>query len=125
MRISRETVPRAFIGHGGASSHLPHAQGMAGHAPMKAISMKKLALAVILSTVCIMPAYCQSAPVDRLKIEVTRAELQLIGQGLMKLPYEAAAPILGNLQKQLNDIDAAAKAAVDAAKPKPPEKPAE
>ena len=32
---------------------------------------------------------------------MTRADLQLIGQGIMKLPYETAAPLLVELQKQL------------------------
>ena len=41
------------------------------------------------------------APTDHVKIDVTRADLQAIGQGIMKLPYETAAPLLIELQKQL------------------------
>jgi hypothetical protein len=46
---------------------------------------------------------------DPIKLTVSRATLQLIGQGVMKLPYEAAAPVLTDLQRQLNDQDAAAR----------------
>lgn len=54
---------------------------------------------------------------DPLTIKITRSNLQLIGQGVMKLPYEIAAPILVDLQAQLNALDE------EAAKPKPePEK---
>jgi hypothetical protein len=70
-----------------------------------------------------MPAYCQTAPAsDKIKIEVTRAELQIIGQGLMELPYKSVAPVLNDLQAQLNAADAAVKAAAD---PKPEAKPAD
>lgn len=70
------------------------------------------------------PAFAQSAPTDHVKIDVTRAELQLIGQGLMELPYKAAAPVLNSLQAQLNAADqAAAKAAAAPATPKPADKP--
>ena len=40
-------------------------------------------------------------PTDHVKIDVTRADLQLIGQGIMKLPYETAAPLLIELLSQL------------------------
>ena len=64
-----------------------------------------------------MPAYCQSVSAgDKVKLEVTRAELQIIGQGLMELPYKSVAPVLNDLQAQLNAADAAAK-------PKAEEKP--
>jgi hypothetical protein len=70
-----------------------------------------------------MPAFCQSAPTDKVALTVTRAELNVIGQGVMELPYKVAAPIMATLQAQLNAADqAAAKAAVDAAKPKDPAK---
>jgi hypothetical protein len=52
-------------------------------------------------------------PTDHLKLDVTRAELQIIGQGLMELPYKTSAPVLTILQQQLNAIDA--KAAADKA----------
>jgi hypothetical protein len=70
-----------------------------------------------------MPAYCQTAPAsDKIKLEVTRAELQMIGQGLMELPYKTVAPVLNDLQAQLNAADAAVKAAAEA---KPESKPAD
>jgi hypothetical protein len=40
------------------------------------------------------------APTDHVKIDVTRADPQAMGQGIMKLPYETAAPLLIELQKQ-------------------------
>lgn len=65
--------------------------------------------------VAVSPAFAQSAPSDHIKIDITRAELQLIGQGLMELPYKAAAPVLNSLQAQLNAADqAVAKSAADA-----------
>jgi hypothetical protein len=61
------------------------------------------------------PAFAQSAPSDKIKLEVTRAELQAIGQGLMELPYKTSAPIMGDLQAQMSAAEqAAAKAAADA-----------
>ena len=62
------------------------------------------------------------APSDHVKIDVTRADLQAIGQGIMKLPYESAAPLLIELQKQL----AAQTSKVEATAPrtKPEENPA-
>src|SRR5580692_1290344 len=84
-------------------------------------SVQYLALACLLSTSC-----AAQQPSDRVKLDVTRAELQLIGQGLMELPYKSVAPVLNDLQAQLNAADqAAAKAAADAAKPKVEEKPIE
>jgi hypothetical protein len=82
-----------------------------------------LALACLIST----PAFAQSAPTDKVPLTVTRAELQVIGQGLMELPYKTSAPIMNDLQAQLSTAD---KAAADAAKvraepeaPKPEPKP--
>ncbi len=80
-----------------------------------------LALACLIST----SALAQQ-PTDHVKIDVTRAELQLIGQGLMELPYKASAPVLNDLQAQLNAADlAAAKAVADEkkAEEKPADKP--
>jgi hypothetical protein len=62
--------------------------------------MLKLGLAAFLSLALASAALAQ-APADRVKIDVSRAELQVIGQGVMKLPYETAAPLLIELQKQL------------------------
>lgn len=65
---------------------------------------------------------------DPLQITISRAALQAVGQGLMKLPYETAAPILNDLQAQLNKADQAAtedakKIEEEKAKAKPAEKP--
>lgn len=87
-------------------------------------SVQSLALASLAFLGAAMPAYCQSTPLapdSKLKIEVTRAELQLIGQGLMELPYKTVAPVLNDLQAQLNAAD---QVAADAAKTKAEEKPA-
>jgi hypothetical protein len=51
-------------------------------------------------------------PADRVKINVTRP-VPTIGQGIMKLPYETAVPLLTELQLQLEGP----KAEVPAAKP--------
>lgn len=77
-------------------------------------SVQCLALASLALLGAAMPAYCQSAPTDKVSLTVTRAELQLIGQGLMELPYKTVAPVLNDLQAQLNAADQAAKAAADA-----------
>jgi hypothetical protein len=60
----------------------------------------KLAIATSLALTLASAALAQ-APTDHVKIDVTRADLQVIGQGIMKLPYETAAPLLIELQKQL------------------------
>jgi hypothetical protein len=62
--------------------------------------MLKTALVATLSLALAGSAFAQ-APTDHVKIDVTRAELQAIGQGIMKLPYETAAPLLIELQNQL------------------------
>jgi hypothetical protein len=59
---------------------------------------------------------------DPLTIKVTRERLQQIGQGVMKLPYETAAPILLDLQAQLNALDEAARKAAEP-KPEPTKEP--
>lgn len=83
---------------------------------------------VSIATVALLlasPAFAQ-APTDRVPLTVTRAELQIIGQGLMELPYKTSASVMNDLQAQLNAADAAAaKAATDAAKPKAEDKPVE
>jgi hypothetical protein len=63
------------------------------------------------------------APTDRVKLDITRAELQVIGHGIMKLPYETAAPLLIELQKQLEAQTPRPEAQALAAKPE--DKPAE
>ena len=62
--------------------------------------MLKLALGPSL-LLAFVPAIFAQVPTDHVKIDVTRADLQLIGQGIMKLPYETAAPLLIELQSQL------------------------
>lgn len=81
--------------------------------------LRSVSLSAILLLGAAMPAYCQSAPTDKVTIVVTRAELQVIGNGLAELPYKTAAVVMNDLQLQLNAADQAiAKAAADAAKPK-------
>ena len=88
---------------------------------MRAVAL--LAFVALTST-----AFAQ-APTDRVKLDVSRAELQVIGQALMEMPYKTAAPVMNSLQQQLtaNDqaVAAAAKAAEEAKAKKPEEKPAE
>jgi hypothetical protein len=79
-----------------------------------------LVVAVMLTLIgSAMPAYCQTAPVsDKITLTITRAELQVIGNGLAELPYKTAAQVMNDLQMQLTAADqAAAKAATEAAKP--------
>jgi hypothetical protein len=90
---------------------------------METLNMKSLlasaALLLLSSSV-----FAQSAPSDKITLTITRAELQVIGNGLAELPYKTAAQVMNDLQAQLTAADqAAAKAAADAAKPA--EKPAE
>ncbi len=56
------------------------------------------------------------APEVPINLHVSRAELQVIGQGVMKLPYEVAAPVMKSLQDQLTVIEAAAAKTADDAK---------
>ena len=77
--------------------------------------MLKLGLAGCLSLALTSAAFAQ-APTDRVKIDVTRADLQVIGQGIMKLPYETAAPLLIELQKQLEAQTPKTEAPAPAAK---------
>ncbi len=78
---------------------------------------------IALACLVTIPAFAQSAT-DKVQLTVTRAELQIIGQGLMELPYKTSAAVMVTLQTQLNAADQAAKAAADVTKPKPDEKPA-
>lgn len=92
--------------------------------------MKRLLLSTALLSLA-MPAIAQDAT-DKVPLTVTRQSLQIIGKGLMELPYKEAAGVMNDLQLQLNAHDAAAveaaKAkAAEAAKgpePKPDAKPA-
>jgi hypothetical protein len=88
--------------------------------------MKKSILLAGIILLASAPAFAQSAPSDKVLLTVTRAELQVIGQGLMELPYKTVAPVMNDLQAQVNAADqAAAKAAADAkAADKPAESPA-
>jgi len=72
--------------------------------------MLKLALGPSL-LLAFVPAIFAQVPTDHVKIDVTRADLQLIGQGIMKLPYETAAPLLIELQKQIEAQTSKAAAA--------------
>jgi len=78
--------------------------------------MLKLGLAAVLALGLTGAAFAQ-APTDHVKIDVTRADLQAIGQGIMKLPYETAVPLLIELQKQLEAQTPKAEAPAPAAKP--------
>jgi hypothetical protein len=78
--------------------------------------MLRLAVAASLTLTLVSPVFAQ-APTDHVKIDVTRADLQTIGQGIMKLSYETAAPVLIELQKQLEAQTPKAEASAPAAKP--------
>ncbi|MCC8963761.1 hypothetical protein H8A95_15935 [Bradyrhizobium sp. Pear76] len=74
-----------------------------------------IALLCLLSTA----AFAQTAS-DRIKLDVSRAELGVIGQGLMELPYKTSAALMNNLQHQLDATDKAAKDAAEAKAVEPP-----
>lgn len=58
------------------------------------------------------PAFgAEPQPTDRIKLDISRAELTAVAQGLMKLPYEQAAPILNDLSAQVNAQDKKPEAA--------------
>ena len=63
---------------------------------------------------CLIPtAVLAQNPTDKIKLEITRADLQVIGNALMEAPYKTAAPVMILLQQQLTAAD---QAAADAAK---------
>jgi hypothetical protein len=73
----------------------------------------------------VSPALAQ-APSEKIKLEVTRAELQVIGQGLMELPFKTSVGIINALQAQLDAHDRAARAKAEAEQGKSPQdKPSE
>ena len=88
--------------------------------------MKKLSLALLSTVLLIAPAFAQDAQ-EKIQLSVTRQQLQVIGNGLMEMPYKNAADVMGTLQLQLNAHEEAAKAkaaeAAKAAEPKTEEKP--
>jgi hypothetical protein len=73
--------------------------------------LKTTALAIAAS-IFATAAIAQTSAPDPVTIKVSRQALQVIGQGLAELPLKTAAPILNDLQAQLNAAD---KAAQDAA----------
>jgi hypothetical protein len=77
--------------------------------------MVRIGVTTLLALIIADAALAQT-PTDRVKIDVTRADLQAIGQGIMKLPYETAAPLLIELQKQLEAQTLKAGASAAAAK---------
>jgi hypothetical protein len=83
---------------------------------MAGANMLRLGFAASLTLSFTSIAFAQ-APTDHVKIDVTRADLQTIGQGIMKLPYETAAPLLIDLQKQIEAQTPKAEAPATVAKP--------
>jgi hypothetical protein len=87
--------------------------------------MRKILLAFVSCSIisAASSAFADGPPVPapsseaRIKLELTNAELQVIGQGLMELPYKLSAQVLNDIQAQLN---ATAKAKADS--PADPEK---
>jgi hypothetical protein len=88
--------------------------------------MRSVQCIAVVSLVALASPASAQALTDKVKLEVTRADLQVIGQGLVELPYKTSAPVLNNLQAQLVATDkAAADAKAAAEKPKAKEKPAD
>jgi hypothetical protein len=66
------------------------------------------------------PTFAQAPPAasnDPVKIELSRASLAAIAAGIMKLSYETAAPLLNDLQRQLDAQTPKAAAPAPADKP--------
>jgi hypothetical protein len=63
-------------------------------------------LAILAAT----PAFGQAAAPDdaTVSLKLSRPMIQAIGNALMKAPYETSAPIMAELQRQLNEANAAA-----------------
>jgi hypothetical protein len=57
----------------------------------RGVFMPKLVVAAYV-TRALMPMAFARAPTDHVKIDITRAELQTIGQGVMKLPMRQPPP---------------------------------
>lgn len=74
--------------------------------------MRRLLLTTILMLIAV-PAIAQDAQ-DKVPLTVTRAELQIIGQGLMELPYKTAVGAMNTLSQQLGAHDAATAEAAKA-----------
>jgi hypothetical protein len=65
--------------------------------------MKKLVLSFLLIS---SPIHAETAS-DRVKLDISRAELQVLINGLFELPYKTAAPLLIELKKQLDNQNTA------------------
>lgn len=73
--------------------------------------MLKSAIATALLGASIVTAAAQTPPPeDAVPLKLPRPMIQAIGTALMKAPYETSAPILAELQRQLEEAN----------KPKPP-----
>ncbi len=78
----------------------------------------KPAIVIALILLATAPSWGQTAPPeapevklpDPVTITLSRERLQQIGNGVMKLPYDVAAPLLQDLQGQINAIDSKARA---------------
>jgi hypothetical protein len=68
---------------------------------MKRTAFLSVAIVAAASLAFTAGAFAQAAPSERVKLDVTMQDLQVLGQGLGKLPYETAAPVMVELQKQL------------------------
>ncbi len=64
-------------------------------------------------------AKAEDAPADPVTMKLPRAMLQVIGNALQNAPYKDAAPVLVELQRQLNEADKPASGAVGPATPSP------
>lgn len=65
------------------------------------MKMKILALGAVLAAT-LLPVNAQQ-PTQLLNLSVDNADVALIGEGLGNLPYNKVAPLMGKLQKQIND----------------------
>jgi len=66
----------------------------------------KLLIAAVAVISSLGSAFAQ-VPVEQFRVELTAAELQTVGAGLGKLPFEQSAPIINKLNEQLAAINKA------------------
>ena len=64
-------------------------------------------------------AKAEDTPADPVTMKLPRAMLQVIGNALQNAPYKDAAPVLVELQRQLNEADKPAIGAGGPATPNP------
>ena len=66
------------------------------------IKLSQLAFVLIVSLSAAHAQQPNTQPTDRLKLDLSRAEVQVIVNGLLEMPYKTAAPVLNELKHQID-----------------------